>query len=122
MLTGCLEKIKKTIPRKCKELRDLCDTGLAQVKADANDEPLSANKYFRIFKLALDTKMPRFTEQILYHIQKLVAHGLMDGNHPDDCLYTEEEKPKSNGTLPRRLIDAIVDEVCKCTSERDQQV
>ena len=46
----------------------------------------------------------------------------MDGNHPDDCLYTEEEKPKSNGTLPRRLIDAIVDEVCKCTAERDQQV
>jgi hypothetical protein len=23
---------------------------------------LSANKYFRIFKLALDTKMPRLTE------------------------------------------------------------
>ena len=46
----------------------------------------------------------------------------MDGNHPDDCIYPEDERPKSNGTLPRRLIDAIVDEVCKCTSERDQQV
>lgn len=46
----------------------------------------------------------------------------MDGNHPDDCLYTDEERPKSNGTLPRKLIDAIVDEVCKCTAERDQQV
>lgn len=73
-------------------------------------------------KLALDTKIPRLTEHILYHVQKLVAHGLMDGNHPDDCLYTDEERPKSNGTLPRKLIDAIVDEVCKCTAERDQQV
>ena len=44
----------------------------------------------------------------------------MDGNHPDDCLYTDDERPKSNGTLPRKLIDAIVDEVCKCTAERDQ--
>lgn len=58
----------------------------------------------------------------MYSIQKLVAHGLLDGNHPDDCLYPDEERPKSNGMLPRRLIDAIVDEVCKCTTERDQQV
>ena len=68
LLVGCLDKIRKSVPRKCKELRDLCDTGLAQVKADANDEPLSANKYFRIFKLALDTKIPRLTEGILYHV------------------------------------------------------
>ena len=122
LLVGCLDKIRKTIPRKCKELRDLCGTAIDQVKADADDEPLSANKYFRIFKLALDTKIPRLTEGILYHVQRLVAHGLMDGNHPDDCLYPDEERPKSNGTLPRRLIDAIVDEVCKCISERDQQV
>jgi hypothetical protein len=73
-------------------------------------------------KLALDTKIPRLTEQILYSIQKLVAHGLLDGNHPDDCLYPDDERPKSNGMLPRYLIDAIVDEVCKCTTERDQQV
>ena len=52
----------------------------------------------------------------------MVAHGLLDGNHPDDCIYPEDEKPRSNGTLPRKLIDAIVDEVCKCTAEIDQQV
>jgi brefeldin A-inhibited guanine nucleotide-exchange protein len=46
----------------------------------------------------------------------------MDGNFPDDCLYPEDERPKSNGILPRKLIDAIVDEVCKCTEEGDQQV
>lgn len=122
LLVGCFDKIRKTVPRKCKELRDLCGDAIDQVKADADDEILSANKYFRVMKLALDTKIPRLTEHILYHVQKLVAHGLMDGNHPDDCLYTDEERPKSNGTLPRKLIDAIVDEVCKCTAERDQQV
>lgn len=120
LLSGCFDKIRKTVPRKCKELRDLCGDAIEQVKADADDEILSANKYFRVMKLALDTKIPRLTEHILYHVQKLVAHGLMDGNHPDDCLYTDEERPKSNGTLPRKLIDAIVDEVCKCTAERDQ--
>jgi hypothetical protein len=34
----------------------------AQVKMDADEEILNANKYFRIFKLALDTKIPRLTE------------------------------------------------------------
>ena len=95
---------------------------MEQVQADTADEVLSANKYFRIMKLALDTKIPRLTEQILQHVQKLVAHGLMDGNHPDDCLYPEDEKPPSNGSLPRRLIDAIVDGVCDAAQERDQQV
>jgi hypothetical protein len=98
----------------------MCGEAIDMLKADGEEEILSANKYFRIFKLALDTKIPRLTEIILYHIQKLIAHGLMDGNHPDDCLYTDDERPKSNGTLPRKLIDAIVDEVCKCTAELDQ--
>lgn len=51
-----------------------------------------------------------------------MAHGLLDGNHPDDCVYPEGTRPESNGMLPRKLIDAIVDEVCACTTERDQQV
>jgi hypothetical protein len=33
-----------------------------QVKASGDDEVLSANKYFRIFKLALDLKIPKLTE------------------------------------------------------------
>ena len=65
---GCLDKIRKTVPRKCKELRDMCGEAIEQVKSDADDEVLSANKYFRILKLALDTKVPRLTEQILYHV------------------------------------------------------
>ena len=56
------------MPRKLKELRDMCSEGIEQVKLDADEETLNANKYFRIFKLALDTKIPRLTEQIIYHI------------------------------------------------------
>ena len=68
LVSGCLEKIKNTVPRKLKELRDMCSEGIEQVKLDADEETLNANKYFRIFKLALDTKIPRLTEQIIYHI------------------------------------------------------
>jgi len=60
--------MKKTLPKKCKELKDLCQDAMDQIKADEADPILSANKYFRIFKMALDTKMPRLTEQILYYI------------------------------------------------------
>lgn len=40
----------------------MCGEAIDQVKADGEEETLSANKYFRIFKLALDTKIPRLTE------------------------------------------------------------
>jgi hypothetical protein len=67
-VTSCLDKIRKTIPRKCKELKDMCGEAIDQIKADGEEDIISANKYFKIFKLALDTKIPRLTEQILYHI------------------------------------------------------
>ena len=104
------------MPRKCKELRELCDQAIEQIKMDADEEVLSANKYFKILKLAFDTKNARLNEQLLYAIQKLVAHGFLDGNAPDDCMYPEDERPRANGVLARRLIDSIVDEVCKCIS------
>ena len=34
LLVGCLDKIRKTVPKKCKELRDLCGEAIEQVKAD----------------------------------------------------------------------------------------
>ena len=68
LLNGCFDKIKKTLPKKFKELRDLCQEAMDQVKADEQQSVLSANKYFRIMKLALDAKIPRLTEQILYYV------------------------------------------------------
>ena len=46
----------------------MCGEAIDQIKADGEEDIISANKYFKIFKLALDTKIPRLTEQILYHI------------------------------------------------------
>ena len=54
--------MKKTLPKKCKELKELCQEAIDQVKADEAEGNLSANKYFRILKMGLDTKMPRLTE------------------------------------------------------------
>lgn len=68
LLTGCFEKIRKTLPKKYKEVRDLCGEAIDQIKVDEKESVLSANKYFRIMKLALDTKIPRLTEQLLYYI------------------------------------------------------
>jgi len=59
-------------------------------------------------------------EHILYIIQKLVSYEFLDGNCEDNCIYTEESKPNQmNGRLQRRLIDAIVESICSCVTERD---
>lgn len=84
------------------------------------DGPYDANKYFYILKLALDTKQTKLTEHILYIIQKLISYEFLDGNCEDNCIYAEDQKPGNmNGRLPRKLIDAIVESICNCVTERD---
>jgi len=88
------------------------------------DGPYDANKYFYILKLGLDTKITKLMEHILYIVQKLISYEFLDGNCEDNCIYCEEQRPASNmnGRLPRKLIDAIVESICDCVSERDNQV
>lgn len=50
------------MPKKYKELKDLCGDAISQVGHDTNSQYLSANKYFRILKLGLDAKIPKLTE------------------------------------------------------------
>lgn len=109
--------------KKCKELISLCQAALDQVKEDQNAEKLSANKYFYIFKIAIETKIPRLMEALLYRIQKLFSYEFLDGNCKDNCLYPEGAKPpEMNGRQPRLLIDAIVETICRCADDRDNQV
>ena len=63
-------------------------------------------------------------EHILYIVQKLISYEFLDGNCEDNCIYPEESRPASNmnGRLPRKLIDAIVESICDCVTERDNQV
>ena len=87
------------------------------------DGPYDANKYFYIFKLAMDTKITKLMEHILYIIQKLISYEFLDGNCDDNCIYPDDQKPPANnGRLPRKLIDAIVESICNCVTERDNQV
>ena len=121
LLEECFARIIKTVnQKKCKELIALCQTAQEQVVADQNDEKLSANKYFYILKIAIETKIPRLMEQLLYRIQKLFSYEFLDGNCKDNCLYPEDQKPpEMNGRQPRLLIDAIVETICRCADDRD---
>lgn len=132
------EKVKKTVPKKYKELKELCNEAigkiylylhtlsiliyLEKVKLE-KDGPYDANKYFYIFKLAMDTKITKLMEHILYIIQKLISYEFLDGNCDDNCIYADDQKPSANnGRLPRKLIDGIVEAICNCVTERDNQV
>jgi len=84
---------------------------------------LSANKYFYIFKMAIESKLPRLVEQLLYRIQKLFSYDFLDGDCPDNCRYEEgQQPPAKNGKRNRLLIDAIVETICKCSEDRDNAV
>lgn len=130
-MNKAFEKIKKTVPKKYKELKDLCTEAqgkqpletimmIEKIKLE-KDGPYDANRYFFILKLGLDTKITKLMEHILYIVQKLISYEFLDGNCEDNCLYPEDQKPTSNmnGRLPRKLIDAIVESICNCVTERD---
>lgn len=97
------------------------------------DGPFDANKYFYIIKMGLELKVSKLTESLLYIIQvsnpsqsdsqKLISYEFLDGNCEDNCVYTEESKPPPmNGRHKRKLIDAVVESICQCVSDRDNQV
>lgn len=119
LLISAFEKIRKGInTRKHKDLKELCAAAIEQVK---NDQSLDANKYFLIFKQALDSKNTKVLEHTLYYTQKLISHGFLTGNCDDNCEYTDPPQLVSQ-KYPRKLIDAIVESVCNCVHERDDNV
>ncbi|CAG9330937.1 unnamed protein product [Blepharisma stoltei] len=119
LLTQALEKIRKYLnSKKFKNLRENCNQALEQIKVD---QTLDANKYFPIFKLALDSKNTKVLEHTLYYTQKLISHGFLTGNCDDNCQYSEPPQLISQ-RYPRKLIDAIVESVCSCVHERDDNV
>lgn len=116
-LTQAFERLKKVLS--VKKYKDLCSMVTSAIQQVPTDEELDANKYFIIFKLALDTRITRVLEIALYFMQKLISHGFMTGNAPDNCT----ENPQFvSPRHPRKLIDAIMESVCFCMNERDDNV
>jgi brefeldin A-inhibited guanine nucleotide-exchange protein len=118
LLSSAFDKIKKNLPKKYRDLRDKCSLAMEQSKIDKS---LDGNKYFPICKMALDTNITKVVEVTLYYLQKLISHGFITGNCPDNCEYAEPPKLIST-RHPRRLIDAIIESVCNCVYERDDNV
>ncbi|OMJ89408.1 hypothetical protein SteCoe_8405 [Stentor coeruleus] len=119
LLSSVIDKICKVLKNKRdKELRDMC---LSIVESIKNDRSLDANKYFPVFKSALDSKITKVLEITLYYIQKLISHGFLTGICEDTCTYTDPPQTTSQ-RHPRKMIDAIVESVCKCVQETDDNV
>ncbi|OMJ95949.1 hypothetical protein SteCoe_502 [Stentor coeruleus] len=119
LLSSAFDKISKTLTnKKNKDLRDICLSTIESIKKDLS---LDANKYFPIFKLSLDSKITKVLEVTLYHIQKLISHGFLNGNCEDTCSYSEPLQTQSS-RHSRKMIDAIIESVCKCVQETDDNV
>lgn len=92
-------------------------THLDEIEIDTES---CADKYYYIFKLGLETGLPRLVTDILSTIQKLYAYDFLNGDCEDNCIYADDRKPPAkNGRLPRKLIDAIVESVCECAQDQD---
>ena len=90
LMDDSLNKIIKTVSKsKNKDLIQLCQQALEQVAADQNEEKWSANKYFYIFKMAIECRISRLVEQLLYRIQKLFSYDFLNGDCADNCRYEE---------------------------------
>ena len=79
ILQTAFEKIKKNLPKKYKEIREMIVTYLGKLRERLHhpnfgteqlkqDKDLNANKYFGVFKLCIETKDPKLIETSIYHI------------------------------------------------------
>lgn len=119
LLSSAIDKIGKALKnKKNKELRDMCTSIIESIKTD---HTLDANKYFPVFKAALDSKITKVLEISLYYMQKLISHGFFTGNCEDTSSNSETSHQNSQ-RHPRKLIDSIVEIVCKCINEPDDNV
>ena len=67
--------------------------------------------------------MPRLMTDVLQAIQTLYSYDMLSGGSEDNCIYTEGQKPPAkNGRLVRLLIDAIVESVCECAQDSDNNL
>jgi Sec7-like guanine-nucleotide exchange factor len=117
LLVAAFEKTKKALnTRKFKDLRTAFKQAIEEAKSD---NTYNADRYFPLLKQALDSKITKAVETVLIYIQKLVSQGYITGDSPDLCEHAEDPPARRH---ERMLIDSIVDSVCSCVQNKDENV
>jgi len=114
VLRDALDKLRNTVPRKLKELRDSVEADLKQLdNLPASGAGVDATDFFLSFKLACEAVgLPKVVVIALEAIQKQITYGFLTGKGSDPF------KPESG----RHLIDAVIDSVCNCAESADDTV
>ncbi|EAS07412.2 guanine nucleotide exchange factor (macronuclear) [Tetrahymena thermophila SB210] len=127
ILGNSFEKIKKNLPKKYLGVKDLVQKMQNHVMQDPAHK-LDANRYFIIYKLAINTKQPKLIEVSLKAIQQLISYNFLNGNCPDYTLEVNLEEfkdlhdpfPLRDQLNTRKLISTIMDMMVSLTNEKDE--
>jgi len=116
VLQDTLDKLKSAAPKRLKELRDECDLGLEKLKASSATDSVNVDEFFKALKLACESSgSPKVVTIALDSIQKLINHGFLTGKGTDPF------KEPAAGSH-RCLMDSVIDCVCNCAENTDDQV
>ncbi|EGR32637.1 sec7 domain protein [Ichthyophthirius multifiliis] len=126
-----LEKIRKNIPKKYKAYKDYIKETSQQIKQlqQSQQANLSVNKYFLIYKLAINSKIQKLIDVSINAIAILVQNNFLDGNCED---YTQDinledfkeqlEQKKSDPSNKRKLIQTIIETIIQTVNPKDEQI
>mmetsp|Transcript_37723 Transcript_37723/g.69804 ORF Transcript_37723/g.69804 Transcript_37723/m.69804 type:complete len:1802 (-) Transcript_37723:138-5543(-) len=115
-LQGTLRKLLDNAPRRLKELRDECTAGLERLENSSAPGGVNADDFFKALKLALEaTGSPKVVSIALESIQKLMEYGFLTGKGVDPF-----KEPASGAQ--RCLMDSVIENVCQCAEQTDDQV
>jgi len=111
-----LERLRSESSRRDTEFRDAADLVIRTIQENAakpNRPPDDgdADKYFRPFQLACDIKTSKIRMNALDCIEKMISFGYLHGTM----------KIKQNN-VDKLLVDIIIDAVCSCRDDKDEQV
>jgi len=116
VLRETFENLRATAPKRLKELRDECAADLERLDSSAVGGVV-ADDFFKALKLACEAVgSPKIVSIALDSIEKLIAYGFLTGKGSDP--FSEAAKD----VAPRCLIDSVIECVCNCKEQTDEQV
>jgi len=124
-------RLRKEAPRRCKELRTLCDELITKLSEKETNNTIinndnDADKYFELFQMSCDSRHPRVMEIALDGIHYLIEHGYLRGHTPIEETVIEGDNNTNNNvekpSCKRILMDLLTETVSKCADECDDGV